>query len=90
MITITTEETISRINSEIFERQLSNLVENDDEIVIDMKDTLYISSIALRIFLRAAKKRNNNHLSPLKIINVTPTVKNIFELTGFVGFLDIE
>ena len=60
--------------------------ENQDKhIVIDADRLEYISSAGLRIILKIRKEE-----SKLAIINVTPDVYDVFEMTGFTDMITIE
>lgn len=59
------------------------------EIVVDMEETTYISSVGLRAFASAQKKMNRLHGS-MVLTNVQACIKEIFEVTGFGGILTIE
>ncbi|NLY48756.1 MAG: STAS domain-containing protein [Clostridiales bacterium] len=61
----------------------------NNHIVIDMEDTVYISSIGLRAFA-AAQKRIRNSKGSMVIKNVKPKIMEIFEVTGFAGLFTIE
>ncbi len=54
-------------------------------IVIDAKDLEYISSAGLRILLRLRKEE-----SDLKIINVSPEVYDILNMTGFTEMMKVQ
>ena len=54
-------------------------------LFIDMQDFEYISSSGLRVILRLAKREKN-----LEIINVSPDVYDVFEMTGFAEMLTIR
>ena len=57
-------------------------------LVLDIKDTEYISSAGLRVLLAAQKKMSK--LGSMKIINTCESVMEVFELTGFTDILTIE
>lgn len=59
------------------------------EIVVDMADTTYISSVGLRAFASAQKKMNKLGGS-MVLQHVQACIKEIFEVTGFGGVLTIE
>lgn len=56
-----------------------------EDVILDAKDTLYVSSAGLRIILSIAKKGYN-----LKVINTSPEVYDIFQMTGFTSIIDVE
>ncbi len=62
---------------------------NLKELVYDLSDVDYVFSAGLRIFLQAQKIMNANG-GTLKLINVQPSVKEIFEIVGFTNIMDIE
>ena len=55
---------------------------------IDMKEVTYLSSAGLRVLLSTQKKVNmlQGHLV---ITNASKTLKEVFEITGFMGVLTI-
>ena len=59
------------------------------DLVIDMSETGYISSVGLRALLTMQKKVNANGGSML-IRGANQQVKEIFDVTGFSGFLTLE
>ena len=61
----------------------------DKDIVIDCTELNYISSSGLRILLSIFKHtRSCGHVSILK--GMTPEVKEVFELSGFLQLFKIE
>lgn len=59
------------------------------EIIVDMADTTYISSVGLRAFASAQKKMNKLGGSMI-LQHVQACIREIFEVTGFGGVLTIE
>lgn len=59
------------------------------ELVYDLGDVDYVFSAGLRIFLQAQKIMSANG-GKMKLINVQPSVKEIFEIVGFTNIMDIE
>ncbi len=59
------------------------------DIVIDMSETEYISSVGLRAFLSMQKKVNANN-GKMIIKNVQDGVREVFDITGFSGLLTVE
>ncbi len=58
------------------------------EIVFDCKDLDYVSSAGLRVILKTQKTMNQQ--GSMKLTNVSDTIMEIFDITGFVDFLNIE
>ncbi len=56
-----------------------------DRIVIDCEDLQYISSAGLRVILRLRKAVKDTSL-----VNVSPEVYEVFEMTGFTEMMDIK
>ena len=59
------------------------------ELIYDLGDVDYVFSAGLRIFLQAQKIMSANG-GRMKLINVQPSVKEIFEIVGFTNIMDIE
>ncbi len=58
------------------------------KFVIDMEKLVYVSSAGLRVLLKAQKIMNKQ--GSMLIKNVSPEIKEIFEVTGFDELLTIE
>ncbi|MEG0329073.1 MAG: STAS domain-containing protein [Longicatena sp.] len=71
-----------------FEATLEENYEGVKELVLDMKELLYTSSAGLRVILNAQKKMNKQGC--MKLINVSNTIMNILDITGFLDILTIE
>lgn len=58
------------------------------ELVFDLEDVDYVFSAGLRVFLQAQKVMNANG-GTMKLINLQPSVKEIFEIVGFSNIMDL-
>ena len=57
-------------------------------LILDFENLEYISSVGLRIILKLQKMMNK--IGTMKLIHVSEAILEIFEVTGFVDFLDIQ
>lgn len=62
---------------------------DDSQLYVDFKDTGYVSSAGLRVLLEAQKLARKKHQEMI-IQHVKPIVMEVFDITGFSGFLNIE
>jgi len=69
----------------------SKIKEQEDitELTLDFKEVNYISSMGLRVLLQAKKEMKANG-AMLKIINMRDSVREIFEMTGFLTLMERE
>ncbi len=58
------------------------------ELILDFSEIDYISSIGLRVLLELQKRMSNQ--GSMKLINVIPSVLDVFKMTGFTNILTIE
>ncbi len=86
-------ELAARIDSNsaaAFDKDIKALLEQGiKHLRIDMSNTVYMSSAGLRVLL-STKKALDRKGGSLVLIHVKSTVKEIFDVTGFSGFLVIE
>lgn len=87
VLTIFPEDKIDSNNAEDFGAQVAEIraANPEQELVVDFENLGYISSAGLRQMLKL-KKSNAN----MKIINVSPDVYEVFDMTGFTEMMDIE
>jgi len=71
-----------------FENEVKNHLQGIRELVIDCAEISYISSFGLRIILSLHKYTAENNCS-MYIKNASGYVKNVFDISGFNGFLNI-
>ena len=82
------EGRLDTVTSEELERQMTEIIDETDELVLDFAKLEYISSAGLRILLSAQKIMCRK--GGLRVINVNETILDIFEVTGFSNILTIE
>ncbi len=87
-LTIIISGRLDTITAPELENELMKDSLNFDSLVIDMKNLAYISSAGLRVILKLHKELVKK--GGLKLINVKDEVREVFEITGFVDFLNIE
>ena len=78
---------IDSANAAEIENEINKIKEQNpsENIIIDAEKLDYISSAGLRIILRLRKE-----FPDLKIINVSPEVYEIFDMTGFTEMMTVE
>ncbi len=88
-----TIEALKRIDNstapQFRELLLDALEKTEDSLYVDFKDTAYVSSAGLRVLLEAQKLARKKNLEMI-IQHVKPIVMEVFDITGFSGFLNIE
>ena len=70
------------------EAEVVNGLNGVKNLTIDMAKLVYVSSAGLRVLLKAQKIMNKQGSMIIK--NVSPEIKEIFEVTGFDELLTIE
>lgn len=81
---------IDGMTAKNFDEQLKATLEDGTEnLVLDMDDTVYVSSAGLRVFL-STQKAINARGGSMVLRNVKQQIFEVFEVTGFAGVLTIE
>ena len=70
-----------------FEEALKSQIDGINKLTIDLKDVDYVSSAGLRVFLWEINQMEQK--GELKVINLKPEVKDVFDLTGFSDILNL-
>ena len=84
MVTYKAPDRITELNTQnVFNDLLAIVTEENEGIEIDMIDTVYISSAALKTFLRIAKLLSSKKLPALKLKNANETINEIIDIAGF-------
>lgn len=78
------------LTSGTLERKVDALIASGvRRVIFDCGQLLYVSSAGLRVFLGSAKKLKAAG-GTAAFVALTPAVKEVFELSGFVGVLAIH
>lgn len=72
----------------LLEAELKKSILGKTTVIFDLKDLEYISSAGLRVLLSAQKCMNKQ--GTMTVINVSESVMDVFEVTGFSEILSIE
>lgn len=77
---------IDHANAAVFSEELTSLTaQPHDAVVLDMRDLEYLSSAGLRVILVLRRSEPS-----LRIVNATPEVYDIFQMTGFTEMMPVE
>ncbi len=78
---------IDSANAANLESALNELCDNQSctNVIVDAEKLSYISSAGLRVLLRLRKR-----FAEMKVINVSPEVYEVFDITGFTEIMQIE
>lgn len=77
---------IDAANAARWEQSIAAQLGSQEETVFDADELLYISSAGLRVLMKVIKQTSGK----VRIINVSPEVYDIFEVTGFTQLLTVE
>ena len=89
-VIIKTEKRLDVGRAPALEQKLMELLDaGNKEIILDMEDTHYISSMALRAILKVLKRVKTMDGS-LVLRHVSQTVMEVFEVTNFASILTFE
>lgn len=82
------EGKLDTVTAPQLESALNEVLDDAKELVFDFENLEYISSAGLRVILKAQKAKEGK--GGLKIKNANSNIKEIFDITGFSDFLNIE
>lgn len=64
--------------------------DGDKNLVLDFENVEYLSSAGLRTVLYAQKRINTMENGKMVVINVKPSVLEVFDMTGFTDFIKVN
>ena len=85
---ITLSGKLNTLTSQQLSREFDTALPDTTELIIEMKDTDYVSSAGLRLLVTAHKKMKTQN-GTMTINNVRDEVMEVFEMTGLVGVFHI-
>ena len=84
-LTVALEGRLDTLTAPDLEEQLEPELDDVQKLIFDLAGLEYISSAGLRVLLAAQKE-----MDEMTVKNVGPAVMDVFEVTGFSDFLNIE
>ena len=84
-VVLTLNGRLDTVNAPLLERKIKEQ-EDITELTLDFKGVNYISSMGLRVLLQAKKEMKAAGIS-LGIKNLQDSVREIFEMTGFLNLM---
>ena len=85
-VVLTVSGRLDAVNASLLERKIKQWGDEITEIILDFADLTYISSVGLRVLLHA-KKAFSKINRKLVIRNMGETVREVFEITGFLKLM---
>ena len=89
MIQLNVEGRIDSNSSSEFQMKVLQAYTKSNSLIINMENVTYLSSAGLRVFLMGARTASSKGGKQI-IINATPTVRDVFRISGVEGNLDIR
>ncbi len=79
------EGRLDTVTAPDLEQELKGALDGVSELTMDLGKLEYVSSAGLRVLLSAQKVMNKQ--GRMKLVNVSDTIMEIFEVTGFAEIL---
>ena len=87
-LTVALEGRLDTTTAPELEQSLQESISDVSELVMDFEKLEYISSAGLRVLISTQKIMNKQ--GEMKLKNVSETIMEVFEVTGFSDILNIE
>lgn len=88
VLTVTPDEQLDTMAARELEGELRARIDGVKKLIFDMSSVDYMTSAALRVLHSAQKVMKKQ--GDMTVRNVRPEAMEIFEITGFIDFLNIE
>lgn len=86
-MTFCVEGNLDNNTSPEFLKFFNGSVDGIDELVLDLAKLEYLSSAGIRVLITAQKTMNKK--GKMTIVNVTPDIMDVFDLTGLSNILNV-
>lgn len=86
--TIALSGRLDTVTAPALEAELEKVLPETTTLVFDIGNLEYISSAGLRVLLKTQKTMNAK--GTMKLVHVCESIMEVFDITGFSDFLDIE
>ena len=73
----------------MLEAALHEDISDIQEVTVDFLNAEYVSSAGLRVLLGSTKMLKKRGIG-LKVVHLSQSIREIFEVTGFIDLLEIE
>jgi anti-sigma B factor antagonist len=87
-LTVTLTGRLDTMTSPQLEEELQKNLDGVTDLTFDFKDLEYISSAGLRVLLSTQK--HMMRAGEMKVINVSDTIMEIFNVTGFSDIMNVS
>jgi len=87
-LTISLRGRLDTTTAPLLESEFKSSLNGVTELIIDLKELVYISSAGLRVLLSAQKVMNKQ--GKMLVKNSNDDVRDVFEVTGFIDILNVE
>ena len=87
-LTVSLKGRLDTTTAPSLEAEFKSSLSGVTELIIDLKELVYISSAGLRVLLSAQKVMNKQGKMVVK--NSSDDVRDVFDVTGFIDILNVE
>ena len=81
---------LDTLTSPGFEKELEGYFGKIKGLTLDFESLEYISSAGLRTILETQQYMEENGCRNVKVLHINETIRDTFEVTGFMDILDVE
>lgn len=84
------EGRLDTLTSPGFDKELEEVLGEVTGVTMDFEKLEYISSAGLRTILAAQQYMEENGYRNVKVIHVNDTIRETFDVTGFLDIIEVE